>query len=166
MRLLAPLLRLLVSLALLSFVGVACNLPERIRTILPPTNERDLCLWDNRFYYSKVYDFCIRYPNDDWKQVKNTGSRAVLNSPFTANTFSYVEDGVPKVVFVLYVTGYGQKNRERMQKEGITIAYDADPYLIGYVIPPDQDKLVEAFAKQVPKMLENIQIFAKPQGRK
>lgn len=148
----------------LALLGTSCPIPERVRTLLPPTNERDLCKWDANFYYSSVYDFCFRYPSADWEQVKNTGSRNPGIGPVTVNTFSLPEGGLSKPIFSLYVTGYSDVQRKAMAELAADIVYDNDPYIIGYVIAEQPNEKTQALADEVPKMMKSIKVFASPQN--
>lgn len=150
--------QLILLSATLAVMGLSCTFPQRTKTFLPPTNERDLCQWDDRFFYSTVYDYCFRYP-DGWTNVTNTGPRTLTGSSVTVNTFSMPVNGVIAPIFDLYGTAYGEQNREEMGQLGVTIAYDADPYIFGYNV------LEPTYAKEVQQMLQNIEVFAQPQGR-
>ncbi len=144
--------------------GLSCTLPQRVRTFIPPTSERDLCQWDDRFFYSSVYDYCFRYPSEDWKRVTSTGPRTLIGTSITANTFSLTTAETAIPIFDLYVTGFSEQARQEMAAQNINIAYDADPYIIGYIVrePTEETAL---YAAAVPRMMEYLQVFAKPQGR-
>ncbi len=148
----------------LAFLGVRCILPERARTILPPTNERDLCKWDASFYYSNVYDFCFQYASADWEQVTNTGSRNPGISSFTVNTFSLPQAQSSKPIFSLYVTGHSDLQRAVMNELKAAIVYDADPYIIGYVLAEQPNEQTKALAEQVPEMMKSLKVFALPRN--
>lgn len=166
MRFFTPAQRLAALLLLSPLLGLSCVLPQRTHSILPPTNERILCQEDNRFYYSQTYDFCFRYPSDVWQAVTRTGSRTIPDTSITGNTFSLPIMGVAHPVFTLYVTAYAEEQRQSLLDQGLTIVYDADPYVIAYAYAQTFPPELESLKPEINSMLRTINVFAPPAGRK
>ena len=44
------------------------------------------------------------------------------------------------------------------------IVYDADPYIIGYVLAEQPNEQTKALAEQVPEMMKSLKVFALPRN--
>lgn len=142
-------------------LGVSCDFPQRTQTFIPPTNERDLCKTDARFYYSSSYDYCFRYASTQWTDVSHTGDRETGITATTANTFYTMRDGERVNIFVLYVGPNNASTKQAFASESITIAHEHTRFLIGYQIEPGANGRVPTLVAEVPATIESLFFFSK-----
>lgn len=146
----------------LPLLAISCSFPERSRSIIPPTNERDLCRYDENYYYSTTFDFCFRYPSQDWQKTKTSLPKDVPGSNLTSIDF-FLPNSLNEnlLAFTLYITSPSEQSLAVFNDNNIMPVYDAPPYLIGYQTRDDEtDKLIHARISEVPEMLERLQVFA------
>jgi len=155
--------RLFVMAMLCASLGLSCDFPQRTRTFIPPTNERDLCKTDDRFYYSASYDYCLRYASNQWSDVLHTGDRETGITSTTANTFYTTRNGERVNIFVLYVGPNNDSTKEAFDSQSIIIAHSHPRFLIGYQVEPGANDLVPTLVSEVPATMESLFFFS-PDG--
>jgi hypothetical protein len=144
---------LLLSICLL---GSSCSLPQRARSILPPTSEHDLCRDDRRFYYTPTFAICFRYPDSGWSDVTASLPTTVAGTSISAINFFLPQYQTPKRMFTLYVTSVTDLDRRWYQDQGIILVSDGPNYLIGYDIADTESPR----AADLPQMMQTLKVFA------
>ncbi len=155
--------RLFVLSILCASLGLSCDFPQRTQTFIPPTNERDLCKTDSRFYYSPEYDFCFRYASNQWTDVFHTGDRETGITSTTANTFYTTRNGERVNLFVLYVGPSNESTKTSFTSESIIIAHEHSRFLIGYHVEPGANDRVPTLVSEIPATMESLFFFS-PDG--
>lgn len=155
---------LLLLCLFLGLTGVSCALPQRTHSILPPTNERDLCKTDRRFHYSATYGYCFRFGDEAaWTRVQSTGPHDTGIESVTSEDFFINADEQTQILFTLYVGPASETVIQSMTDNQITVIRSAQPYAIGYAVAPAAHDLQPTLAAQIPNMLHEIYFFA-PDG--
>jgi hypothetical protein len=117
--------------------GISCSFPfpERTTSIIPPTNEEELCTQDNRYYYSSYFRFCFEMANEKWqKRVITSLPRSEIGTSITAIDFFIPDDNDDlSLMFTLYVNRLSQINKEVFNEFGINTVYQDKGTLIGVI---------------------------------
>lgn len=147
---------------IIPLIGISCSFPQRTKSILPPTNERDLCRYDDSYYYSTIFDFCFRYASPEWKIAKTSLPRDLAGTNITFIDFFLPDsDNESTLVLTIFITRPSETNLAIFKEGDIIAARNTDPYLIGYKSRQDsiEDESLQPRLLEIPKMLENIQVF-------
>lgn len=153
------------GLSLLALTGWSCRIPQRLYTFLPPTNLRNLCESDGRFFYSAVFDICFQYPkNDRWRDVEVSQLKQLPGTSVSEYDFYLTDNNTPQLMFTLYITATGTEGEETFSAAGIKTVYDQSPYLIGVIKSTDIPASLSQDLKQIDASLAAIQVFAKSEA--
>lgn len=148
---------------LCSLLGVSCVLPQRTKTFIPATNERDFCKTDRRFIYADAYDYCFRMPDLGWDQVIHTGHRDTAIPSVTSDDF-FLRDGEQRtLLFTLYVGPTNDRVSKTFMDEQIVIAHQNPQYTVGYIIDADATRSNPELTRTIPAMLSGLFFFT-PDG--
>lgn len=144
---------------LLTLAGTGCQLPERPYSFLPPTNEKQLCQSDRRFFYSADFDVCFRYPkSDDWKDVRVSDLISVNESDISSYDFTRLNNGKPERLFSLYITTLNDHEKS-FADNGITLVAEKAPYAFGMIAEAGREE-------EIRRALKSLYVFAKPAPEK
>lgn len=155
--------RLLILAICCACLGLSCDFPQRTQTFIPPTNERDLCKTDARFYYSESYDYCFRYASNQWSDVLHTGDRETGITSTTANTFYTSRNGERVNLFTLYVGPSNESTKTSFTSESIMIVHEHKRFLIGYQVELGANDIIPTLVSEVPATVESLFFFS-PDG--
>ena len=147
----------------LLLLGARCNLPQRINTFIPPTNERDLCKTDRRFIYSNAYEYCFRIPDQGWEHVTHTDHRDTVIPSVTSDDFFADNNGVAQHLFTIYVGPSNKFTKDTFASEHITVAHESSRFFVGYKIDQEAFSVNPDIANTITHTLDNLYFFT-PDG--
>lgn len=146
---------------LLALTGLSCGLPERPFTFLPPTNIKQLCQSDRRFFYSSDFDFCFQYPSSGiWSEVEVSSIKALSGTNISSYDFYLPHKNQPVLMFTVYVTS--SSSQQAFADQGIAIVREQEPYAIGVIKHEGIPAELRAAGEEIDTALQSIQVFAKP----
>lgn len=148
---------------IIPLIGISCSFPQRSKSILPPTNVRDLCRFDESYYYSTTFDFCFRYASPEWKIAKTSLPRDLAGTNITFIDFFLPDSNNESMqVLTLFITRPSEENLAILKEDNIIPVLNTEPYLIGYkqAVEFSLDESINPRLQEIPKMLKNIQVFA------
>jgi len=148
----------------LPLTAFSCSCPQRIRSIIPPTSEQELCRYDENFYYSTTFDFCFEYDSDEWKKARVSLPKDVAGTTLTSIDFLLPDkEEQYHLVFTLYLAGPTEQNISLFKDENIATVPDTDPYLMGYRITNKNSlpEKIQPLVDEIPEMLTGIDVFTK-----